>query len=494
MNVNNLMSNVLDFFSEQLKDVEKSNKKEDMNVNNLMDNVRDFFTEQYEGVEKSNSFLSFEALGTMINPKDFKDDNEEISEIKATEQLSILGDRLPEIDDIFLTNTSRLSTLYEMLIRGANFYSEKIKADDLSPYLALFAEAKKDAEFKYNEAVKASIERPEGNYLPIYGTPNKWYDPNGSFWQTKTFSEKESEVAPAPKSSAIIKTAVPFLWKTSLMANPKILNTTAIKAVKLKPILHAQPLNVKMATVAAPVAAKAKVKKGPFTFGGSRKMTKARSGRTKTLVPSRRGKQTTVVPSIRGGTIRKGRGISSKPLKLFPAKTAQVKSVAAWSSLAVLKHLDIAERTKMTSQIAHNNTAPQEPVRSNGFEMSFDYCIVNLERSWYDTAMFHHAKLWYGLAMEENYFSTGTKDETNSGALKCIPTAMILIKDLKLKAAWTNEDIKNAKNSVGLGIFNLSESTFTDNELTNSGMQIIGWMCEVLPKLPENSDPGFDFS
>ena len=457
-----------------------------------MDNVRDFFSEQYEGVEKSNSFLSFEALGTMIDPNDFKDENEEISEIKATEQLSILGDRLPEIDDIFLTNTSRLSSLYEMLIAGAEFYGENIKVDDSSRYLAKFAEVKKDAEFEYNEAVKASIERPEGNYLPVYGTPINWYDPKGSFWQTKTFSEKENKATPVPKSKAIKKTAVPFLWKTSLVANPAMLSAAVVQSAKLKPIkatpisavkpmLRAKPIIVKMSTVAAPVAARVKVKKGPFTFGGTRRVANARPG-----------KATTVVPSRRGGTIR--RSSSPKPRKPLPVKLTQTKSATAWSSLAVLKHLDIAERTKMTSQIAHHNTAPQEPVRSNGFEMSFDYCIVNLERSWYDTTMFHYSKLWYGLTLKENYFSTGTKDEANSGALKCIPTAMILIKNLKLKAAWTNEDKHNAKNSVGLGIFNLSESTFTDNELTNSGMQIIGWMCEVLPKLPVNSDPNFDFS
>ncbi|WP_282132774.1 hypothetical protein [Cellulophaga baltica] len=454
-----------------------------MNVNNLMDNVRDFFSEQYEGVEKSNSFLSFEALGTMIDPDDFKDENEEISEIKATEQLSILGDRLPEIDDIFLTNTSRLSSIYEILIRRVGFYGENIKADDVSPYLTIFAEAKKDAEFKYNEAVKASIERPEGNYLPVYGTPNKWYDPEGSFWQTKTFSETENKATPAPKSSSIKKTAVPFLWKTNLVANSAALSTSIIQEVKLKPILHSKPIKVNMATVASPIAARVKIKKRPFAIGGTKRVVRARPGRT-----------TTVVPSRRGGTVRVRRGTSLKPTKPIPVKAAQVKSVAAWSSLAVLKHLDIAERTKMTSQIAHHNTAPQEPVRSNGFEMSFDYCIVNLERSWFDTTMFHCSKLWYGYTMEESYFSTGTKDEANSGALKCIPTAMILIKNLKLKAAWTNEDIHNAKNSIGLGIFNLSESTFSDNELTNSGMQIIGWMCEVLPKLPENSDPGYDFT
>jgi hypothetical protein len=121
--------------------------------------------------------------------------------------------------------------------------------------------------------------------------------------------------------------------------------------------------------------------------------------------------------------------------------------------------------------------------------MSFDYCFVNLERPWFDTSMFHYSNLWYCLSLPEDYFSTGGKDKANSGVLKSIPTAMILIKDLRIKAAWTEDDKTNAKNSIGLGIFNLNDSRFIDNELVTPGMQIIGWMCGILPKLPTMPDP-----
>ncbi|MGB7393377.1 MAG: hypothetical protein WA913_03185 [Pricia sp.] len=463
-----------------------------MEIDNLMDHVRNFFSEQYKGVEKSNSFLSFEALGTMIDPNDFIDENDEISEIKATEQLSILGDRLPEIDDIFLTSTSRLSTLYKVMIEGAQFCGDSIKAEDLSPYLAKFGEVRSDAVFKFNEAIKASIERPEGDYLPVYGSPNKWYDPEASFWQTKMFSTKEDKKLPPDKNPSDKKTAVPLLWKTKLMANPEILKTQVIQAVKLKPlrllttanafkanpVLHSKPQPM-VAVVKPTEAGKKSLNQGPFTVSAS--------STVKTL--NRPNSNPITIKASGGAPIKVNPG-QNKP---NPPTTAQVKPNLVWSNLSVLKHLDVAERSKMTSQIARNSTVPEEPVRSNGFEMSFDYCIVNLDRGWYDTTMFHYSKLWYSLSLEENYFSTGTKNGENSGSLKCIPTAMILIKDLKIKAAWTNEDKQNAKNSVGLGIFNLSESTFTNDELNNPGMQIIGWMCEVLPRLPENSDPHVTF-
>jgi len=435
-----------------------------MDINNLMDNVRDFFTEQYKGVENSNSFLSFEALGSMVDPDDFKAESEEISEIKAREQLSILGDRLPQIDDVFLTNSSRLSSLYEVLIESASFSGEKITAEDKSDYIAQFSEARDDCAFDYNEGIKASISMPEGDYLPVYGSPKKWYDPNGSFWVTKNFSVKEQKDSSPPKTSSGLKKTIPLVWKTKFTANPQLLKMVEAPVVKLKPIKvqnlkiqtveHAKP--AMMAAVSTPKL------RQPITAANPRMMARPIAVAT--------GTSTSAPPK-------------PKPVLI------KSQALSQWKNLNVLKHLSLAERTKFTSHIAQTSTEPAEPVRSNEFSMSFDYCIVNLERPWFNTSMFHYSNMWYCRTLKEDYFSTGTKDEHNSGVFKCIPTAMILIKDLKIKAAWTDDDKRNAENSVGLGIFNLGDSTFKENELVNPGIQIIGWMCEVMPRLPLRGDP-----
>ncbi|MFT4024350.1 MAG: hypothetical protein QM664_11260 [Flavihumibacter sp.] len=77
--------------------------------------------------------------------------------------------------------------------------------------------------------------------------------------------------------------------------------------------------------------------------------------------------------------------------------------------------------------------------------------------------------------------------------MKCIRGAMILIKNLRITAQWTDNDKKNAVNSIGLGIFNLNESHFSGNELITPGMQVIGWVCEVTPSLPAMPDPFIQF-
>lgn len=447
------------------------------NMNNLMENVRDFFTEQYKGVENSNSFLAFEPLGSMIDPNDFVDENDQISEIKAIEQLSILSDRLPQIDNIFLANTSRLSSVYEELIESASFTGVNINLDDKTTYISKFAEVKKDAEFLFNEAKKASISTPEGDYLPVHGIPKKWYDTESSFWVEKSFSamSKLANKTPTNETLTGVKKVIPLKWKTNFITSPKVLKKSL--AVNFAPTFKTfQAVQVKgNAARIKPAIVQPATR---ITRRSSRRNFKLNSRRT---IKARRVADHRARPTIVPHRKRKHQDVKAK-LKVKNTKTI-------WKNLKVLQNLNLADRVVLTSNIVKNNTAPEVEVRSDGFSMSFEYGIVHLNRQWFNTAMFHYAKLWYCLSLPENYFSTGTKDLKNTGALKSIPTAMILIKNLKIEAAWIDDDKQTALNSVGLGIFNLTDSNFIDNKLVSSGMQIIGWMCDVLPKLPAMGDP-----
>lgn len=431
-----------------------------MDENNLIENVRAFFTEQYQGMEKSNSFLSFEPLGSMIDPEDFMDENDGISDIKATEQLSILGDRLPQISDVFFTNTSRFSSVYEELIESAVFSGMKINIGDKSSYINIFSDAKSDAIFKLNEGKKASIATPEGKYLPVYGLPKKWYDPESSFWVRKTFSAQENKGPNPPITPTSTLKAMPLVWRTRLTTDLPILK--AVEGPSGGENLEKPPERIKIKPVL-----NMKLNTGP-------KLMARRE------VPLNRIKATLFTPNILTASMIK---------KDTTSVVEELKPRTELSNLNILKQFTVADRVKLTGYMVHADPAPVTPVRSNEFSMSFDYCMVYLERPWFDTSMFHYTDLWYCLALKENYFSTGNKDETNVGVLKCIPTAMVLIKDLRITAAWTQEDKANAEKSVGLGIFNVNGSQFINNELVTPGMQIIGWMCEVIPKLPAISDP-----
>ena len=66
-----------------------------------------------------------------------------------------------------------------------------------------------------------------------------------------------------------------------------------------------------------------------------------------------------------------------------------------------------------------------------------------------------------------------------------------LNENLSITAQWSEEDKKAATSAYGLGSFNLCNSSFTNNTLTAPGIQIIGWICEVLPELPLYNDENF---
>jgi len=427
-----------------------------MDINNLIENVRSFFIEQYKNAEKSNLFISFEPLGSMIDPSDFKEGDDDINQIKATEQLSILGDRLPQIDDVFLPGTSRLSDSYDELIKSAVFTGIKINAEDKSDYIARFTEIKSESGFKLEEAKKASIQTPEGSYLPVYGYPKKWYDPKSAFWVNKTFSAKESDTAPPPVPP--VRKPLNFGWRTKVVANTEHVEAdTAPTAF--------QHLS-KLSTIEMLRSAK---KEDSTPIRSAQLMRTLRPGSFFATAASPVVKEASEV----------------KPLS--PSPVIELKS------FNLLKNVNLAERVNLINAIVKNDTTAVAPVHSNEFSMSFDYCLVYLDRPWFNTSFFHYANMWFCLSLKENFFSSGTKDETNTGVLKCIPTAMILIKDLRISAAWTDDDKTNAANSIGLGFFNINKSEFINNELVTPGMQIIGWMCEVMPKIPAISDPSITF-
>ncbi|MFT4024351.1 MAG: hypothetical protein QM664_11265 [Flavihumibacter sp.] len=300
-----------------------------MDINNLMENVRAFFSGQYKGMELSNSFISFEPLGCMIDPNDFSSDDEQISQIKATEQLSILGDRLPSIGDLFVPTTARRSTAYEMLVESATFSGSRITAGDKTAYVARFGEVKSTSVHKLQEARKSSLEMPEGSYLPVYGIPQKWYDPANAFWVSKSFSEKEKTDDPkTPALSPAAKTVF-SQWRTKLVVNPSLLEA----ATRINPVNPSAP--------AAPVT--------PSVHP----------------VPSF---QTTTLNRAIIQPLAKPAALPVTPL----IKTANPGAAIEIKRMSPLQHIRLADRLALTRDILKNDNTEVEPVAANGFSMSFD--------------------------------------------------------------------------------------------------------------------------
>jgi hypothetical protein len=127
----------------------------------------------------------------------------------------------------------------------------------------------------------------------------------------------------------------------------------------------------------------------------------------------------------------------------------------------------------------------QRPVTSDSFSVSFRYCIVRFTRPWWDE-VFLRAGEWglpgYGIGT----LSSGSMAEPQD-PLTLITAGMIVIKDLKLAASWSEEDLGSLRDGVSLGPFSLAGATLPQTRngvLERPGMQAIAWLCEVLPLLP----------
>jgi hypothetical protein len=156
--------------------------------------------------------------------------------------------------------------------------------------------------------------------------------------------------------------------------------------------------------------------------------------------------------------------------------------------------LPFSQMVNLNRVVGLNTNVVSNPVNSSQFTISFSYSLVTIERDWLYQPLLDKAELWYALTMKAGEYSSGENSSANKGLLRCIPKAMIVVKDVAISASWSDADKKSADSAYGFGCFNISNSqpinSSTNNQLMAPGIQIIAWICEVLPKLPLNDDPG----
>jgi hypothetical protein len=132
-------------------------------------------------------------------------------------------------------------------------------------------------------------------------------------------------------------------------------------------------------------------------------------------------------------------------------------------------------------------TLPEENVSSSNFSISFDYCLVNVARSWLSST-FLTAANWYASGSQNGAFAGGTY-EGAPRPFAFLPAKFLVIKNLKISAQWSQEDRTYLQKSASLGPFALVNKSFEQEILTCPGMQIIAWFCQIMPQLPPCADP-----
>ena len=430
-----------------------------MDLQNLINNVRAFFLDQYhDELNDTDTFISFEPLGHLISPDSFKVDNVFVPAL-AAEQLSVIADVVPAVSDVFMPDSlNKASDSYGLLVSSLKFFENNITDSDISPYMSLFGKIKDDAVNRFKS--QASVNDPMSTIYPCNSEPTTWYDVTAPIWVHKSF--KDSDAPPA--HPVIIDNKENLLWK---------MNPIQEKINQAIPIVHVMNnqaimsrINVtRLNTVSEPAAA----------------VQPASSVHSDVLLRARTSSATSL-------NVRQSNAAVQSTAS--PASPPQTLSINRSFYTAINTMLPLTKMVAVNRVIGIDDNTFTQPVQSNQLTMDFDYSLVTLSRPWIDSQLFEQTKIWCAAGFKAGYFSTGDKTPANNGLLRALPVAMIVVKDLSITATWSDADKQSATTAYGLGAFNLTHSSFTNNTLTAPGIQIIGWICQVLPQLSMNDDSG----
>jgi len=125
------------------------------------------------------------------------------------------------------------------------------------------------------------------------------------------------------------------------------------------------------------------------------------------------------------------------------------------------------------------SSAQQQPVAASDVTIGFDFCVVSVSRRWLHQGFLNN--LFWSIPGQPK----GRLSANDGHGLPALPVGFVAVKDLRIQAPWTAQDVSNLQQSVQFGPFAF-DSEVVDGTVKHDGIQIIGWILEDLPDLPPN--------
>jgi hypothetical protein len=133
--------------------------------------------------------------------------------------------------------------------------------------------------------------------------------------------------------------------------------------------------------------------------------------------------------------------------------------------------------------------------------VSYSYLVVTIRRPW-QTALLYSLPGWKTDIAKKGGISTGSKNGQSNSLCPMIPMAFIVVKDVVITGDFSQSEVNQASSSisagasVGWGPFSVSgnyshsdsslsvKGSVTTSKITAPGMQILGWINQILPMCP----------
>ncbi|WP_186756317.1 hypothetical protein [Echinicola salinicaeni] len=145
---------------------------------------------------------------------------------------------------------------------------------------------------------------------------------------------------------------------------------------------------------------------------------------------------------------------------------------------------------------------------TKNLKVSFKFCKVDIDRPWYNHLLYSMKGWNLGEAYEPGGLSDGTREQPLNTPFPLLPTSFIAVRDVKISADFSHEDSSLVESklstsaSFGWGPFSISgsyshgstdkkfNSSFDGSTISNDGLQIIGWINELVPFAPPKNGSG----
>ncbi|HEX5712273.1 MAG TPA: hypothetical protein VFX85_03045 [Solirubrobacterales bacterium] len=395
--------------------------------------------------------LVFDALGAPFNPAEFGYGLAPGQEsVFASQRAAQIADALPAANLLqagswLARGSSRLSRFYRALVEESR--STATTASARSAFEARKAAARRS----FDENRLLDVAMPGAGTVPVgvndahYATamsPSGWFHPDSGNWAHFSQAEQTGVRPPA------IKPLIPlpeFVWQIPPVdPDPRVqewLGKATELAVLPELVKPVQPVDPGLGV-------------DPVDFG------LLESGLV--LVHADSGRR--IFDLTRGGRVRRTgtprfleRNVTTKAQLLFATERSEVLAVSQ-----------------------------PRPVQSEGFSVSFDYCIVSFDRPWWDE-LFLAADGWELPGFSTGELASGSA-ATPASLVTLVTNGMVVIRNLVIKANWQTAELSAVRAASSLGPFCIAGATFNEIELRRPGLQAIAWLCQVPPVLPPDPD------
>jgi hypothetical protein len=483
-----------------------------------MANTTDFISTVYGELAKlvgasgssGSSFLLMAWPGYALNPSDFKrsdQPNGPYDPEVAKEALASLANIAPSFDRARFENSGfQIDDLYEILLTSAIPDGATETTVATNPIYRLFS----DAAFELMQARRGSHDDPNDFFCPCSASPVQWYDEAAvQGWTAVSLSQ--TDVKPAEPNSPFaqaggVALSEKAVWRLrpALADNATWTDKLQDKLTKRAAVagatggqLGAQP--TKISSKAASLAAQRLASPAVRASATHATLSAAVAAPAARPIATHAALNAAVAPSVTANVMARpaAPAVAARPLAengstakaLFQRAGAPSNTLAAKLDLKRVNltqaNLGVASlKQRLVVKSVLGEVLPTKPPApdTDGFKISFKFCRVNIDRHWLKLALLN-TKNWWMFDTPEGQYSTGKSDD-NPGMFPLLPTSFIAIRDLRISANWKQDDRNNLKDAASFGFFDLTGATVNENLIEVKGLQIIAWVCNLMPKLP----------